>query len=242
MRGTIFFTLLIVAHSAFAGEKSDSTKSPLQVSGMISLNSNGIAPIPAFALNKPAFSANLSFRKNRFSYDPQLSYGLNLKPWIIDNWFHYKLIANPSFELRTGINVSMFFSEYNTPNDKIWQGQRYTSFELAGFRKVTQGLTLGLMYWYDLGIEPETISGYFINFVADQSDIGIGKHLLLAANIQLFYIDYTDNNDGLFIAPKISFSLRKVPLSLFAQGIQALISNISPYPSFQWNIGIGYSF
>lgn len=242
MRGILFFYLLLVSIPVQGEEPADSIRHPLKVSGMISLNSNGIAPIPAFALGKPALSTNLSFQKNRFSYDPQFAYGLNLKPWIMDNWFHYKLVENPLFELRTGINVSMFFSEYKTPDETVWQGQRYTTFELAGFRKVTQGLTLGLMCWYDLGIEPETISGYFINVVADQSDIAIGKHLLLAANVQLFYIDYTDKNDGLFISPKISFSLRKVPLSLFAQGIQALISNISPYPSFQYNIGIGYPF
>jgi len=242
MRGILFFCILIFPLDTLAEEQVDSLKRHLQVSGMVSLNSNGIAPIPAFALGKPAVSANLSLRKNRFSYDPQLAYGLNFKPWIMDNWFHYKLIENASFELRTGINLSMFFSEYEMANEKVWRGQRYTTFELAGFRKLPHGLTLGLMCWYDLGIEPETISGYFINFVADQPDIGIGKHLMMAINVQLFYINYTEKNDGLFISPKLSISTRKVPVSAFFQGIQALVSNITPFPEFQWNIGIGFTF
>ena len=59
---------------------------------MITWASVSANPIPSFALGKPALSANLSVVKGRFSYDPQLSYDLHLKPWIIDNWFHYKLV------------------------------------------------------------------------------------------------------------------------------------------------------
>ena len=242
MRALLFFIFFLYTIIAISKEKSDSTLNPVKFSGTISLNSNGIAPIPSFALGKPAISANLSIKKGRFSYDPQLSYGLDLKPWIIDNWFHYLLVVKPKFELRTGVNVSMFFSEYQTPNEVIWQGQRYFAFELAGFYKLTSTSSIGLMAWYDKGIDEGTISGYFINLVADKSDIPIGQRVFLAINLQLFYINYTDNNDGLFIAPKITLLSRDVPVSVFFQGIQPLTSNITPDPVFQWNLGIGYSF
>lgn len=223
-------------------EKSDSTKFPLEVSGEVTLNSNGIAPIPAFALGEPTIMANITLKKNRFSYNPQLSYGLNLKPWIIDNWFRYQWIEQPKFEMRTSFNISMFFSEYVTPNEVVWRGQRYVALELAGKYKLSDKTSFSLMAWYDKGLDTGTITGYFFNFVFDQSDIGIGKHVLLAINLQTFYIDYTDLNDGLFISPKISGSVRKIPAFLFWQGILPLTSNISPYPDFQWNIGLGYSF
>ncbi|MCK5469198.1 MAG: hypothetical protein KAI99_11825, partial [Cyclobacteriaceae bacterium] len=125
MRGALFFIFSIIATLAICKEESDSTKSPIAISGAVSLNSNGIAPIPSFTYGKPVITANFSLRKNRFSYDPQLSYGFDLKPWTIDNWFHYQLIDNQKFELRTGLNVAMFFSEYKAPYDTIWQGQRY---------------------------------------------------------------------------------------------------------------------
>ncbi len=241
MRVLLFFLFLMITTIGFSKEKSDTTSHPVELSGMISLNSNGIAPIPSFALGKPVISLNLSIRKNRFSYDPQFSYGLDMKPWIIDNWFHYLLVKNPKFELRTGINASMFFSEYKTPDEEIWQGQRYAALELAGTYKISKTSSLGLMVWYDKGLDEGTITGYFINLVADKSDIAIGKHFLMGVNIQAFYTDYTDNNDGLFISPKISCASRAVPVSIFFQGIQPLISNM-PDPKFQWNIGIGYSF
>lgn len=44
-------------------EKLDSTKFPLKVSGEITLNSNGIAPMPAFALGKPTVMANITLKK-----------------------------------------------------------------------------------------------------------------------------------------------------------------------------------
>ena len=249
MRKLIFLTLFLVVNTAISKEKadttstkSDSTKHPLKVSGDVSLNTNGIAPIPAFALGKPTVMANIILTKNRFSYNPQLSYGLNFKPWIIDNWFRYKMIVKPRFELRVGLDISMFFSEYETPDADVWQGQRWLAFELAGFYKFTKTSSLGLMVWYDKGLEEGTISGFFFNLVAEKTDIRISKQIDMAINIQTFYIDYTDNNDGFFISPKISFSLKKPAFFAFGQFIQPLASTIDPYPDFQWNIGIGYSF
>jgi hypothetical protein len=95
---------------------------------------------------------------------------------------------------------------------------------------------------YGIRIGGGTITGYFINLVGDLRDIRLGKHVLMAANLQIFYINYTDENDGLFISPKISFSVRNIPAFLFGQVIQPLFSNIDPYPDFQWNIGLGYKF
>jgi len=242
MRGVIFLVFAFSVTFAYSREKSDSTKNPLTFSGIISINSNGIAPIPSFALGKPVISANLSVAKGRFSYDPQLSYSLEFKPWIIDNWFHYKLIRKPKFELRTGINIGSFFSDIEVNGETIRQSQRYFALELAGTYKLSQKTSMGLMLWYDKGVDPGTIEGYFINFVVDRSDINLSKHIFLDINIQTFFVDYTSNNDGFFISPRFSLASRKIPVSIFYQGIHSLISNIEPNPGFQWNIGIEYAF
>lgn len=243
MRTFLFIAFLGVTTFVLAKEKSDSISLPWDFSGAVGLNSNGIAPVPSFALGEPAYSLSLSVKKNRFSYDPQISYSWDFKPWIIDNWFHYKIVDNPQFELRTGINVSMFFSKYKTPDETLWHGQRYNTLELAGIFKPTKTSWFGLMLWYDKGWDTGAVSGYFIDLVADKSDIAFGKHILMAINVQLFYIDYTDYNDGIFISPRITLSTRKhQAFSLFYQGIHPLITNIVPDPNFQWNIGIQYAF
>ncbi len=242
MRTILFVIFFTVAISAISGERSDTTKNPVKVSGILSLNLNGIAPVPAFALGKPAIIANASVRKGRFSYDPQIAYGLNFKPWIIDNWFHFNLLNTSRFEIRTGVDISMFFSDYDSPDGTILQGQRYIALELSGKYKLSRKSSFELMFWLDNGIEEGTISGYFINLVYDISDIHLGKNLLLAINVQAFGIDYTDNNDGFFLSPKLTFSTPALPLILFGQGIVPISTNMEPHPDFQGNVGFGYTF
>ena len=242
MRGILFLVFAFSVTLAFSREKSDSTKNPLKFSGSVSLNSNGVSPIPVFALGEPTISATLAVEKGRFSYDPTLSFNLELKPWFIDNWFHYKLIRKPKFELRTGVNVGSFFSDLEVSGQTIRQVQRYFALELAGTYKISEKSSLGLMLWYDKGVDPGTIEGYFINLFANRSDIRLGKHVLMDLSIQAFVVDYTSNNDGFFISPTVSFETKYIPVFLFYQGIHSLVSNIEPDPGFQWNIGIGYSF
>jgi hypothetical protein len=100
--------LFSICNVVFPIENSDSLRSKLNAGCTVSLNSNGIASIPAFSLDKPAIMASVSLAKGRFSYSPILAYGLDLKPWFIDNWLHYKLIKKPAFELRAGFNSAHF--------------------------------------------------------------------------------------------------------------------------------------
>jgi hypothetical protein len=227
---------------SFSMEKADSAKSHVKLTGNISLNSNGFAPVPSFSLDAPALITAISVTKGRFSYDPQIAYGLNFKPWIIDNWLHYRIISNSSFELRTGIDFSMFFSNLDVEDYQVLQGQQYITLELAGIYKISPKSSITLWYWDDNGFGHGSIDGAFINMVYDRSDIKIGKKMLLSVNCQFYYVGYTGNNDGLFITPKISSAVRNIPISLFLQVTQALSSNIEPFPGFRWNLGVAYIF
>jgi hypothetical protein len=242
MRIYLSLLLLIICTTAYSGEKTDSTRAKLQISGNVSLNSNGMAPIPAFSLGKPAIIAALTLAKKRFSYDPSVAYGLNLRPWTIDNWLHYRLIFKPKFELRAGFDFSMFFMEYDTGEDKILQGQQYLTAEIAGIYKISPQNSVTLMYWSDNGQDPGSLKGNFYNIVYDQANIRIGNSLHLSVNVQLFYLDYTGNNDGLFISPKIALTYKDLPLSVFSQATQAITSNTEPFPGFRLNAGLAYIF
>jgi hypothetical protein len=234
----LFFFVFTLAWSQ---ENADNSRTKLIAGGTASINSNGIAPIPAFSLDKPAIFASLSLAKGRFSYDPTLAYGFDLKPWFIDNWLHYKFIARPTFEMRAGFNFSAFFSKYNLPEETILQVQRYFTTSLEAVYSFYTKSTMSFAYWNDRGQEPGTIKGHFLSITGERSDINIGKYFLVSASLQVFYINYTGNNDGLFITPKISSSVRNAPFSLYFQGIQALDSNISPFPKFKWNVGLAYT-
>lgn len=227
-------------------DKADSTKAKLNAECTISFNTNGIASIPAFSLGKPALIASAGLAKGRISFDPVLAYGLDMHPWFIDSWIHLRIIDKPSFRLRSGINFSNFFTEYMPPEGvvlpfKLLPAQRYWAFEIAAAYFFTPTGNLTLMYWNDRGRDPETLIGHYISLVGEKSALRFGRNLLFSVNIQLFYIDYTGNNDGLFISPKLSSTLRNFPLSLFFQANQAITTNISPFPGFHWNIGLAYT-
>jgi hypothetical protein len=235
----LFFTFNVLF--SYSIEKPDSLKKKLDAGVTFSLNSNGIASIPAFSLNAPAMMASVYFIKGRFSYEPLLAYGLDGKPWFIDNWFHYKPVIRSKYELRLGFNLSTFCSNYELPEGSIIKAERYFAFELTQTYKFSSRSFLSLAYWNDRGQEPGAIKGHFLSLTGERNEIPFGKNVLLAANVMLFYINYTGNNDGLFISPKISSSVRNLPFTLFFQATQTIQTNVEPYPEFKWNVGISYT-
>jgi hypothetical protein len=128
-----------------------------------------------------------------------------------------------------------------TPDEVIHQTQKYFGAEFIGKYKFTPLSALSFTYLIDRGQDPGTITGHFFNLQADRSDIPLGKKGLLSASLQIFYLNYTGDNDGLFTAANVSGSIRNVPLAIFIQAVQALSSNISPFPGFKWNLGVSYT-
>jgi hypothetical protein len=213
----------------------------LTAAATVSINSNGIASIPAFSLDKPAFIAAPVLTKGRFSYEPVLAYSLELKPWFIDNWLRYKIIDRPLFILRTGFNASTFFSVYKLTDRSILQGERYFAFELTGIWKITPNNLINIAYWSDNGMEKGTIRGHFFTITAERTGIDISR-ISLSAALQLFYINYTGKNDGLFISPRLTAAISDTPFAIFFQATQPISSNIEPFPDFRWNVGLSYTF
>ncbi|MDZ7607257.1 MAG: hypothetical protein U5K79_17120 [Cyclobacteriaceae bacterium] len=121
---------------------------------------------------------------------------------------------------------------------RSWYGQRYLTPELAATFKFPKNRSLAAMLWYDIGIEPNTISGYFYNLQYDRYGIPAGRHVTLGLNVMLFYTDYTGNNDGFFISPKISATSTKLPITLFFQGIQPFTSNTFRITIFSMQVSV----
>lgn len=241
IKSLAFLLFLLLFSVSLAQDPDDGKGSLLEAEAKISLNSNGIAYIPAFSLDKPAVIGALSLKKGRFSYDPQLSYGLNLKPWIIDNWFHYRIVDRSVFELKAGGVFSAFFSELETPDEPVLQVQKYLAAELVASYNFAPFSSLAFTYLIDRGQDPGTLNGHFFNLQAERSGIRLGQKGILLASLQVFYINYTGHNDGLFTAANLWASVRDFPFSVFFQGIQDLWTNMDPSPAFKWNVGLAYA-
>lgn len=242
MRLVSSLIILFVFTGSYSAEPADTTRIKLKAGCNLSINSNGIASIPAFSLGKPAAVAAITLSKGRLSFDPVLAYSLSMKPWYIDAWLHFMIVDKTAFKLRTGFNFSNFFSEYKLPDKDILQSERYWAAELAGFYYFTPNTNVSLMYWRDMGQDPGTIKGHYFSLAAEKNEIKIGREFRLGGYLQVFYINYDGNNDGLFVSPKISLSAVELPVTIFFQATQSITSNISPFPGFRWNAGLGYTF
>lgn len=240
MRVIIYLLFVCIPSIALSGEVQDTLKNKIKADAVLSFNSNGIASVPAFSLGKPALVSSVTLSKGRFSYDPTLGYSMEMKPWYIDNWFRYKFILRPKFEMKAGVDFSTFFSEFVTNDEKILKAERYFAFSIAGTYKFSPVSSLTLDYWSDNGQEKGTMTGHFIYLAYDQSEINFGENVFLSVNLMLFYVNYTGKNDGLFVSPKSSLSVKNIPVSIFFQATQAIKSNISPWPGFKYNVGISY--
>lgn len=241
MRILLFLLFSPAVTIAFSSPAPDSTKT-LAASASVSINSNGIASIPAFSLGKPALMATINLNKGRFSYDPVLTYSTDMKPWYFDSWLHYRIVKRPKFELRTGFNFSNFFTHVTLNNIDIIKGERYWAGEIAGFWKTSSKNTLSLMYWSDNGMDPGSISGHYVSIEDNLNNISLGRSFLFGAGLQLFVVSYDGDNDGLFVSPKLSLVMRNIPVSVLIQASQVIVSNIVPDPGFKWNVGVNYNF
>ena len=240
MKISLSLLLVCVSMGLFAQAEEARAKHPLKVEASFSLNSNGIAPIPSFSLDKPALMAAASISKGRFSYSPTMAFSLEMKPWYVDNWFHYRVVDRPDFELKAGVNFSTFCSGLSIEGEEILKAERYFAFSLTGTYRFSPLSSLALDYWSDNGQEKGSLTGHFFNLVYEHSEISLGKKAFLGLNLMLFYINYTGKNDGLFFSPTLSFSVRGIPSTLYLQATQPLQSNIEPWPGFKWNVGISY--
>ena len=80
----------------------------------IEITNNGISPIPAFNLGKPAVIMSMNFGKKRLSVEPRMAFAIeNVKPWSVGVFARYNLVEEDAFTLRVGINPSVNFQVEN---------------------------------------------------------------------------------------------------------------------------------
>lgn len=234
----LFYCLLFTCLSItiFANNLSDSTKKTWQFHGIIQLNNNGISPVPAFSLGKPALMTSFFIQKGGFTFSPEFNYGLDGKPWVVNQWLRYHQ-QHGRFLFRTGANMSLFFGRVNS-EVKLNQ---YLALEGVASYQMSAKSSLNLLYWNSQGLDPTAVkSGHFLSLSASISKIPVTKSLLLELRPNLFYLSNTIPFKGLFISAITSISHKKYPISIFSQAVQPI--SVKPTTNFNWNYGLNYIF
>lgn len=215
----------------------------VRVSGSVDLTNNGVAPVPAFTLGDPALINSISISKGKFTYTPEVALDFDGNPWFIENWMRYQLVDD-KFGFYIGADWSFFFQDYipaQKEDSAVLETQRYLALEVAGTYKFSSNISSTFKYWYNKGVGERTIDGHFIDFTLNISQIPVSDHISLEIQPEIFFLEFTGQQDGLFFANGIKISHKEFPVSFTSQMIRHLWSNI-PNLKTEWSVGVQYTY
>lgn len=239
--------LLLVASIVSAQEKIDTTRAAFQFSGTLSLTTNGISPIPAFSLEKPAVLGFLSLRKKRFSYDPEIAFSIKGVPWFFNNCFRYSVVEKTKFQLRTGLiwGVSFSYPEVilNGVSRTIARAERFFWLELKPRYKISKKVALSSIVWRGYNFEPGSLKQIsFISLSGNFTNLQVMRNVYCHVFPQVFYLNIDGSSNGFFVSGILGFKHTKLPVMLSTQMNETIITTLSPNPGFKWNVSLSYGF
>lgn len=212
------------------------------VHGKVLLANAGFAPIPAFSFNTPVAIGFLSIKKNRFSYEPDFSLGLNGKPWMANNWFRLTFLGRKKLKLGSGINPSLFFrNERIASGEEIVHAHRNLTFELVTRYTLHENMSFIITYMHVHAFDSGASSGNFIDISSAMSTPYIRDVIKLAIKPQLFYFNFDGDTDGLFTSVTLLVDVLKIPLSFYYQAVSPIWMRFDGN-RFKSNGGLIYSF
>ncbi|WP_373516442.1 hypothetical protein [Pricia sp.] len=240
---------LLVSHgqAAIDGKVQGEDGNGFKFSGTIGLNTNGISPVPAFSLGKPAIMGFFSLRKNRFSFDPEVAYATDGVPWFFSSCFRYRIFGKKKLGIKVAAvwNVSHSYPEVieNGVSKTITKAERYLVFEFVPTFKLSEMFSLGSAVFVGRGFDKGSLKQmHFISLVANITKLRLSDKLYCSLFPQVFYLNLDGDTESFFVSGVAGIGHKKFPLFLSSQINQPVVTSISPNPGFSWNVGLSYNF
>lgn len=225
----------------YAWAQTDSIKN-VRVSGRALLANVGFAPIPAFSFNSPIVIGSLSVSKGRFSYEPDVSLGLNGKPWLTNHWLRFDIKNTGKWNLEAGLDAFLYFeTQRNAQGEEVIYAQRNMNFELSNSWLLAKNSSLTLTLWHPVGYDPGALSGNVVDLSISFSDLPCGGEFLFKAKPQFFYFNFDGPVDGIYASLTVGVEHAKLPVSIYFQAVQPFWTGFNA-AGFQWNTGMVCTF
>ena len=243
MKKTSLLLLIVLTRLMVYSQEADSIRT--QVSGAVSLTNNGISLVPAFSLEKPALLFDLAVKRKRFSFEPQLAFGVeDAKPWYFVFWLRYKLVEARKFKLDLGVHPGFLFSTIRLPENGVskeyFTTSRFFVGALTPTYTITPNISVGAYYQHARGYNSDIRQSDFAGLNLNFSDIPLGARYYLKAVPQVYYLK-NDDQDGYYLNTNVSAHKRDFPFSVSALLNKKLRSEI-PSDDFLWNLTVSWSF
>lgn len=240
--------LLLITFTVFeaSAQQKDSIKPLSHFSGSVSVTNNGISFIPSFSLGKPAAIFNLSMGKGKLSFDPELRFALEGKPWSFLFWWRYQLVKTNKFGVRLGAHPALNFRTQsvtlNGVTKEVIITRRYFAGELTPNFYVSKNISVGMYYLYSRGIDRDAVRNtHFVTINSNFSNIKLSSKYYIKFVPQVFYLKQ-DKQDGFFVTATLTLAKKNFPLSLSSIVNKRIESDITGSKNFVWNATLAYSF
>ncbi len=240
------FVLLIVLIDGVNARAQEETEPFLDdFTGTASVTHNGISLVPSFSLGDPALLFDLKFTKGKLSFEPDMRFALEGKPWSFLFWLRYKAIENKRFSLRLGVHPALNFRTVNVVREgqpeELLESRRYIAAEMAPTYKISDKMGFGVYYLYGRGFDEGVKNTHFMVLNSSFNNLYISEKLYFNVSPQAYYL-LTDDLKGFYIVGFVSLIKKDFPISVSAILNNAIDTEIVPEDDFTWNISLVYSF
>lgn len=213
--------------------------------GTASVTHNGISLVPSFSLGDPALLFDLKFTKGRFSFEPDMRFALEGKPWSMLFWFRYKAVQKERFSLRVGAHPALNFRtitiERSGMEEDILESRRFLAGEIAPNYAITKNISVGAYYLYSFGLDDSAKNNHFLVANSSFNNIGLTKNIHLSLSPQLYYLRQ-DERSGIYTVGFLTLAHKKSRFSISGVFNKAIDTEIAPEKDFIWSVLLNYSF
>ena len=241
----VFLFFVFVSQTNFA-QTPDSTNNVTNFSGSVGITNNGFSIIPTFSLNSAATIINLSWRKKRFSFDPDIRLVPDATKGGVLLWLRYRLVDAPKLSLRVGAHPAFTLirrpETANGQTKDITEMLRFGAFEVVPNYQINKNFGIGAVYLQGHGFQkhgPQLTRVLFLN--TSITDIGLSKDLRFNLFPSVFFL-HTDGYRGDYLTVTGVVSHKKSPFTLQSTINQTFSSNLPGNQDFMWNVGVYYNF
>lgn len=245
---SFLYTLIFVFTFQMASAQTvDSTKNLTNFSGSIGITNNGFSIIPSFSLNSPAVITNLSWRKKRFSFEPDIRFVPNLSKGSMLWWLRYRLVDNNKFSLRVGTHPAFTMVRKKIVENgltiEITEMFRAIAFEVVPSYQFNKHFGLSAMYLQGNGLQkntgPQLVRVLFLN--TSITNINLSENVVFNLFPSVFFL-YADGRRGDYFTTTGVLTHKKLPFSVQSTINKTIKSNLEGNKDFMWNIGVNYIF
>ena len=238
---TVMF--LVVTSKAIAQEEDQKFLDDFR--GTASVTNNGISLVPSFSLGDPGVLFDLKFTKGRVSFEPDMRFALEGKPWSFLFWFRYKAVQKEKFSLRIGAHPALNFRTVsiirNGASEELLESRRYLAAEIVPSYKISEKVSVGMYYLRGQGFDEGIKTTNFLVMNSSFSNLYISEHYYFNVTPQVYFLT-NDELKGYYAAGFITFAKKDFPLSISAILNKAIDTEIVPEDDFTWNVSLNYSF